>query len=174
MANPMDKWLDEEDFHTLHHIALGCRLLCDLNTDQGRGVVNGCMGTVVGIHFSNGTKTTSANPCLPPPSERHVKNIVVHLDHTHEDYKFSRTDTQSKHHDGKQYVKRTFPLNPAYALTGHRCQGATLTGPVIVHVTELFTPGILYVILSRVTHRVNLKIVGHLFASMFVPVPLNL
>ena len=128
------------------------------------------------------TSPTAPRPLLPTPvflrpasaTSRKSSCNHTHEDHTHEDYKFSRTDTQSKHHDGKQYVKRTFPLTPAYALTGHRCQGATLTGPVIVHVTELFTPGILYVILSRVTDRVNLKIVGHLLVSMFVPVPLTL
>ena len=45
------------------------------------------------------------------------------------------------------------PLILAYAMTVHRCQGATFTSHVIVHVTCAFAPGLLYVMLSRVTNR---------------------
>ena len=173
-AHAMDKWLHDKEFHNLHEVALDCRVLCNLNTNHDRGVVNGCTGVVVGICFTDGTEISLDNRVIPPTCTRSVKKILVLLDHTHEVYPFSRTDMESKYHDGKQYVKRTFPLMPAYAVTGRRVQGATLSGPVTVYVTELFTPGLLYVILSRVTDRKFLRIVGRLFADMFVPVPLHI
>ncbi len=59
----------------------------------------------------------------------------------------------------------------AYAITGHKSQGATLTGPTIVHMQSAFTPGLLYVMLSRVTNRDKLRIVsdGPLSPDLFVP-----
>ncbi len=40
-------------------------------------------------------------------------------------------------------------------------QGATITGKVIIDVQKAFTAGQLYVLLSRITTRANLRIVGN-------------
>jgi hypothetical protein len=55
-------------------------------------------------------------------------------------------------------------------MSAHRCQGATLTGITIMHVRDAFAPTIVYVMLSRVTTRDNLLILGQLKPADFVPV----
>jgi ATP-dependent exoDNAse (exonuclease V) alpha subunit len=71
-----------------------------------------------------------------------------------------------------RYTRSTFPLAFAYAMTGHKCQGATFRCLTIIDILTAFTPGLLYVMLSRVTKRDNLRIVGGLSPEMFVPVNL--
>ncbi len=61
----------------------------------------------------------------------------------------------------------------AYASTGHKSQGATLRGKTILHMQSAFSPGLAYVMLSRVTTRDNLKIVGKFLASDIVPMKLS-
>ena len=68
-------------------------------------------------------------------------------------------------------LKCTFPCALGYAMTGHKSQGATFDMDTIVDMREAFTPGLLYVMLSRVTQRSKLRIVGTgLDPSLFVPV----
>ena len=58
-----------------------------------------------------------------------------------------------------------------YAMTGHKSQGATLDHDTIVDMRVAFVPGMLYVMLSRVTQRSKLKIVGaKLHPDQFAPV----
>ena len=54
-------------------------------------------------------------------------------------------------------------------MTGHKAQGATLTGTTIIKVDSAFCPGLLYVMLSRVTDRRHLRILTPLTPAMFVP-----
>lgn len=51
-------------------------------------------------------------------------------------------------------------------------QGATLSGGTIIHARSVFTPGQLYVMLSRVTERRLLRLVGPLRPELFTPVRL--
>jgi hypothetical protein len=46
-----------------------------------------------------------------------------------------------------------------YAIIGHKSQGATISSKVMIHICESFAQGLMYVMLSRVTSRKNLKIV---------------
>lgn len=55
-------------------------------------------------------------------------------------------------------------------MTGHRSQGATLLGDIIIDVRSAFAPGMLYVMLSRLCSRHQLIIVGELEPSMFTPI----
>ncbi len=96
---------------------------------------------------------------------------------------------------GHAFIKSTFPLQLAYAMTGHKSQGATLTGSpatgsthtfichsppssprslprtgtTIINVDSAFCPGLLYVMLSRVTHRSQLRLLQPLTPDMFTP-----
>lgn len=67
------------------------------------------------------------------------------------------------------YTKRTFPLALAYALTGHKSQGQTLHGLTVLDVEEAFAPGLMYVALSRVQARSNLRLLRPLAPDMFAP-----
>ena len=53
---------------------------------------------------------------------------------------------------------------------GHRSQGATFDGQVIIDVRSAFVPGLLYVMLSRVRSSKQLVIVGDLTPDMFTAV----
>ena len=65
------------------------------------------------------------------------------------------------------------PYPQAYAMTGHRSQGATLHGDIIIDVRSAFAPGLLYVMLGRVCSRKQLIIVGDLEPSMFKPIHID-
>ncbi len=54
-----------------------------------------------------------------------------------------------------------------YAITAHRCQGATMALDVILHVVGAFVPGLLRVMLSRVAQRKFLCIVSKLKPDHF-------
>lgn len=62
-----------------------------------------------------------------------------------------------------------WPICACACLAGHRSQGATLRTKTIIDVTDAFTPGLLYVMLSRVTDRKHLHLVRRLTPDMFVP-----
>ena len=68
-------------------------------------------------------------------------------------------------------ITKRFPIVLAYAMTGHKSQGATISNKVIVHIRNAFAPGLTYVMLSRTTNRQNLNIVKKLQPSDFIPCP---
>jgi hypothetical protein len=74
--------------------------------------------------------------------------------------------------DTRRYYKATFPLRLAYAVTGHKCQGMTIHGRVVLYLREVFCAGLLYVMLSRVLVRSQMFIVGSIHESMVKPIPL--
>jgi len=63
-----------------------------------------------------------------------------------------------------------FPLILAYAMTVHKCQGDTMDY-VLVDIADPFSPGLLYVALSRVRSRATLRILHRPLASQCTPVP---
>jgi ATP-dependent DNA helicase PIF1 len=67
------------------------------------------------------------------------------------------------------YYKATLLITLAYAIIGHKSQGTTINSKVIIDIKEAFTPGLTYVMLSRVTNRKNLKIIGNLTPNDFAP-----
>ncbi len=56
----------------------------------------------------------------------------------------------------------------AYAIIGHKAQGATITSKVLVNVKESFALGLTYVMLLRITNHANLMIQGNLKPSTFI------
>jgi ATP-dependent exoDNAse (exonuclease V) alpha subunit len=56
-----------------------------------------------------------------------------------------------------------------YAITWHKSQGATISSKVVIHIRESFARGLVYVMLSRVKSRKNLKIVNNLQPSDIQP-----
>lgn len=158
-------WLDNEHFHDMSCVAVGARVLMLVNADLFMGAVNGALGVVSNVVYATGE--CASDGVL---AEGVVKHIIVRVSHTDELYQCSRSHVEYHYHDGICYRKSTFPLSLAYAMTGHKAQGATLSSSVIVHVTDAFCPGLMYVILSRVTQRSLLKIVGRVTVDMFNPV----
>jgi len=64
----------------------------------------------------------------------------------------------------------TVPLKLVPGHAGHRAQGATFDGEVIIDVRGAFVPGMMYVMLSRVRSSRQLIVVGELTTDMFQPV----
>ena len=90
------------------------------------------------------------------------------------DTRVARTRFQRIYHDDGVLHKCTFPLMLAYAMTGHRAQGATVQSKVIIDIRSAFVPGLLYVILSRICERSQILLVGDLKPDMFCPIKINL
>lgn len=162
-AQPVQQWLRRHGFHHLTKVARGCRVMYTTTTNKASGATNSAMGTVVDIELGEA-------PPGHPTDQPWVKAIMVRLDATQRTVRVTRTVNSSTRRDGMQYSKDTFPLTLGYAMTAHRCQGATLTGTTILHVRNAFSPAIVYVMLSRVTTRDNIYILGQLQPEDFVPV----
>jgi hypothetical protein len=96
--------------------------------------------------------------------------IVVWLFDFNEEVSIRRSFFTNLYHDGKRFFKSTFPLILGYAMTNYRSQGATLRGKVLVDVRHAFCPGLMYVMLSRVPSRSNLRIALKLTPKMFTHV----
>ena len=137
-------WCNDPDFHELRSATIGSHVMFTANSDDIRGYANGDSGTVTGFRRRNGQITA----------------VLVKEDRTGVVYPLTRSLTQSKYIMGKQYVRRTFPLSPAYAITGHKCQGQTFTGRCFAFLAKGFVSGLAYVMLSRSTREDNLRIIA--------------
>jgi ATP-dependent DNA helicase PIF1 len=69
-----------------------------------------------------------------------------------------------------KFTKTTFPLQLAYAMTGHKSQGATIIGPCLIDLHTAFQRGMVYTMLSRVRSRQQLALVRDLQPADIVPV----
>jgi hypothetical protein len=163
-AQHLQEWLKEPGFHMLQQAAVGARVMLTRNMAVSGGAVNGAMGVITG--FLHGPPKAYHQHAGMPDSI--VKTISVQLD-SGKQVNVRRSISEGKYEGCKSYTKSTFPLAPAYAVTGHKAQGATLTGPVVIHATSTFCPALLYVMLSRVTSSQQLKFTHKLSPDMFVP-----
>ena len=152
-----DPWLTNDKFHELTVVAVGARVVYKTTTSKATGQTTSKLGTVQRVNLAPGTQ--------------HVQSLVVLLDGPERrTVTVSRCLVSTTHRHGHPITKKTFPLLLAYAVTAHRAQGATLCGTVILHVRNAFTPGITYVMLSRVTSRDNLRVLGRLTPADFTPI----
>ena len=87
----------------------------------------------------------------------------------------TRSSVEKKYDSTTAHSKLTFPMMLAYAITGHRAQGATITGKTMVYIHDAFAPGLVYVMLSRLKSLDQLILVWDpdhpLKPSDFKPVP---
>jgi ATP-dependent DNA helicase PIF1 len=120
--------------------------------------VNGATGIVTAVTTDHGGYVTSIN---------------VKLDSTGAEKKISRVAAATKRIGDVMYSVKTFPLQLCYAITAHKCQGMTLKGKTICHIRNAFAPGIVYVMLSRLSNRKKLVVLDELTPDMIVPLPLN-
>jgi hypothetical protein len=164
-TDDMKKWAQNSKFHRLTKVSKGTRVVVFAgNLDPAKGIVNSATGVVQEVHGS---------------TDADVKHITVRMDETGATYKFSKSHKGSKWcqtgANPKVHTKNTFPLMLAYAITGHASQGSTMRGRVLIHVTDAFAAGLLYVMLSRVARRaledgtLLLRVVGRLTPEHFTP-----
>jgi hypothetical protein len=149
-------WLANQDFYTLSEVAVKASVIIIENLNIKAGA-------------SNGGKALMES--IVKDADGHVRKIFVRLYKMNKTLEiFSRAKCGHLYHDGKQYTKFAFPLRLAYAMTGHKSQGATIAKHAIIHVKEGFCPGLLYVMFSRVTEKRLIRLLTPLNPEHFRPV----
>jgi hypothetical protein len=129
------------------------------NVNIPKGTVNSGTATVQEIKCSGDSMVTS---------------IIVQLIDTEIKMKLKRQTFQHKYTYEAYYYKASFPIVLAYAMTGHKSQGATIATNVLIDIQNVFCLGLTYLMLSRVTNRKNLKIRGTLSPTDFIPCTLQI
>ena len=153
-AHNVSAWLNDTRFDQLYHVVVGALVMFTSNINIAKGVVNGATATVTSVHTDNhGVFTTIGVQVIGNST-----NIIL-----------KRHNFKHKYIYEQYYYKTSFPIVLAYAMTGHKSQGATISSKVIVHIRNAFALGLTYVMLSRTTNRQNLKIVRKLQPSYFIP-----
>jgi hypothetical protein len=142
----LEKWKKSYKFHQLTHVAIGCKVLLTANIDLKLQAANSSEEIV--------SKILKDEDGL-------IDNVVIKLSSNNKKILITRTLTTLMRIIGhRQYSKSTFPLILGYAITTHKVEGVTITGKVFLVLTNAFVAGLAYVMLSRVTNRKNLHIIG--------------
>jgi ATP-dependent DNA helicase PIF1 len=152
----LDSWVQDDRFHGMKQCAIGARVMLKTKLDLSMGASNGATGVVI-------EKTRDA-------TTQQVTCIKVQLD-TGSVIPIRRMSYKHTFLSGARYFKCTFPLTLAYAITGHKAQGATIRNRVFLHVRSGFAPGLLYVMLSRVLTKSQIRLAHPLRAKDIAPVP---
>lgn len=146
-------WLNDTTFHTLTEVAVGAAVLITNNINLNIGAFNGAKAIVDAVHKN---------------AEGLVSKIDVRIQSSGRSLGVrSKAKCATFYHNGKSYRKHAFALQLAYAMTGHKSQGGTIDKMAIIHVREGFCPGLLYVMLSRVTERSLIKLITPLTPEDF-------
>jgi hypothetical protein len=154
----VDKWLYNEKHHRLPKVGVGARAMITENLDISRGLANSATCTITDVKEDN---------------KGVIMWVEAELHSTNKKATFSRTVIRNNYHGKYRFTKKSFALTLAYALTAHKCQGGTITGPGIIDIKNAFAPGMLYVMLSRFQSRKQIKILRKLTPKDFQPVPIE-
>ena len=155
-AHNISARLNDTRFDQLYRVAVGALVMFTSNVNIAKRVVNGATATVTSVHTDNhGVVTTIGVQVIGNST-----NIIL-----------KRHNFKHKYIYEQYYYKTSFPIVLAYAMTGHKSQGATISNKVIVYIWNAFALGLTYVMLSKTTNRQNLKIVRKLQPPYFIPCP---
>jgi len=147
-------WLNNKSFNHIHTIAIGALVMLTNNINIQKEAVNGTTATITSIIFDTKNNVIAIEVQLTTNSIKMVlKKYTFQHKYTYDGY----------------YYKALFPITLAYAIIGHKSQGRIISSKVIIDIKEAFALGFTYVMLSRVTNRNNLKIIGNLTPNDFVP-----
>ena len=152
-AQEMRSWYFDNKFHELTTIAVGCPVVSLVNKRyKNMYLSNGTICTVHAIHFEQCNQESSETKTL-----QNVKRIDVLMPNCAQPIPVYRTVNTSIH-NGHTCKRKNFPLLLAKSMTIHKCQGSSLTGPVLLDFRNLFEVGMGYVLLTRKTSRENLAL----------------
>uniref|UniRef100_A0A1X7U662 DNA helicase Pif1-like 2B domain-containing protein n=1 Tax=Amphimedon queenslandica TaxID=400682 RepID=A0A1X7U662_AMPQE len=147
----LDKLKDQPSktagLETVLSLAVGCRVMLRRNIDVTVGLVNGAIGTVMGIYAT----------C-----------ISIKLDHIDVPCDIERVTSRFMLSKNLYIHRKQFPLILSYAITIHKCQGFSLDTAIIDLSTDVFGDGMAYVALSRVRTLNGLHLLS--FDPLFVKV----
>jgi hypothetical protein len=117
--------------------------------------------------LANGTPTSIQSFNLNLQS--YANSITVTINYSREFLKLRRHTIQYKFTFNMKFYKSMFSLPLAYAMTGHKCQGAILYYKVLIDIYKAFSAGLTYVMLSRVAGSRYMKIARLLHPDDFMP-----
>jgi hypothetical protein len=148
-------WLHDPDFIQIKTAVVGSLVMLTININLERKPANGTPASIWSINLD---------------LQGQVDSIIVTINHSGKSLKLTRRTIQYKYTFNGKFYKLAFPLALAYAMTGHKCQRATICSKVLVDVRKAFSPSLTYVMLSRVTESRHLKIAHQLYPEDFMPV----
>jgi hypothetical protein len=147
-------WLFDTRFNYIEIVAVECLIMFTKNVNILKGTINGATATVQEIECS---------------SDRMVTSITVQLIDSKVKMKLKLQTFQYRYTYEAYHHKASFPIVLAYAITGHKSQGATIATNVLINIQNAFSPRLTYVMLFQVTNQRNLKIRGTLSPTDFIP-----
>ena len=135
--NPHYFFYDDHTYEETINLAVGCKAICNINISIKEGLTNGTIGKIIAIHddileFEYYFK-----------EERRIAYITRH----YQDCTIPTMDVS----------RGQFPVNLAYCLTMHKCQGQTLEG-VVIDCENIFAPGLFYSTIARCKDSQNIHI----------------
>jgi ATP-dependent exoDNAse (exonuclease V) alpha subunit len=145
-------WLNNKSFNHIHTIAIGAFVIFIDNINIQKGAINGLIATIKSIIFDTKNNVTTIKVQLTNSMKMILKKNTLQQKYTYDGY----------------YYKTSFPITLAYAITRHKSQGTTISSKVIIDIKEAFAHGFTYVMLSRVTNRFFLKIIGNFTPNDFI------
>ena len=110
-------------------LAIGARVMLRRNIDVTMGLVNGAMGTIVGIYSTH---------------------VLIKFDQIDKPCQIEKRTTKFMLMKNMYIHRKQYPLIIAFAITIHKCQGLSLDTAIIDLSQEVFGNGMAYVALSRV------------------------
>ena len=128
-------------------IAVGARVMLHRNIDTSQGLVNGAVGTVISIK---------------------AHHIEVQFDNVPQPYQVEKVKSKFVILKNVYIFRKQFPLILAFAVTIHKCQGLSLDCAMMKLSSEVFSPGMVYVALSRVKEMKNLHLIAFDAKSVMV------
>jgi ATP-dependent DNA helicase PIF1 len=122
------------------------------NLNISKRAMNGSLAIVTSITFHHNKVVTS---------------IIIKIVSTNIEMMLKRPTIQHKYTSKIDYYKTSFPIVLAYAIIGHKAQGATIKSKVFIHIKKSFARSLTYVMLSRIINHSHLLIFENLNLTHF-------
>ena len=129
-------------------LANGARVMLPKNLDVTKGLVNGSMGTLVDVVYAK---------------QETIQLLKIKFDLYSSVIDIARDTRKIQIYSNAYLYRKQFPLTIAYSMTIHKSQGLSLKCVLADLGKSVFSPGMAYVCLSRVTsvdglHLLNLSV----------------
>ena len=133
--NPEYFFYDDHTYEETINHAVGYIAICNINISIKEGLTNGTIGKIVAIHD------------YILEFEYYFKEVrrIAYITRHYQDCTIPTTDVS----------RCQFPVNLAYCLTMHKCQGQTLEG-VVIDCENIFVPGLFYPTIARCKDSENI------------------
>ena len=154
-----DGRIGDTQFLDILSLKVGSRVMLVYNIDVSDGLANGATGSLIAVveHTDGSVKSlivkfdhtitgADSREHYPAVSAKYPEGTVIRR----KEIEYSMARTKSLVSATAKLVQ--FPLIPAFAVTGHRFQGQTVTTPkkIVVDLRNVFQAAMSYVMLSRV------------------------